>query len=164
MCLCRFYARGCSTVSQVTALAHRGCEDPGRKRWTWAGEQQTLFGGEGQASGLGQGNWGNRGEEQTLPPPESVMRDRTVKKGWRAPVPPSSSRLPLTASPYKPQHPGSAYHLCRGRLWFTVLWVARENPAPTVRCGFNRYLPCHRAQPGTVSSLLLEPWQLRAVV
>lgn len=43
------------TVSQVTALAHRGCEDPAGRDGPGLGEQQTLFGGEGQASGLGQG-------------------------------------------------------------------------------------------------------------
>lgn len=124
------------TVSQVTALAHRGCEDPAGRDGPGLGEQQTLFGGEGAGEWAGTGHLGNRGEEQTLPPPESVMRDRTVKKGWRAPVPPSSSRLPPNS------HPTSlntlALHITfAGRgSGLTVLWVARENPAPTVRCGF----------------------------
>ena len=81
----------------MPALAYRGCEDPAGRDGPGLGEQQTLFGGEGAGKWAGTGHLGNRSEGQT--PPESVMRGRTVKKGWRAPVPPLSYRLPCNSHP-----------------------------------------------------------------
>lgn len=164
MCLCRILCQRMGTVSQVTALAHRGCEDPAGRDGPGLGEQQTLFGGEGAGEWAGTGHLGNRGEEQTLPPPESVMRDRTVKKGWRAP----STPIIFQASPNTATLQASTPWLCISPLpgecsGLTVLWVAREEPSPHSTMWFWKQVPAlPPAQPGTVSLSCSEP-QLRAV-
>ena len=65
-----FYARGgghSGAHSKLTALAHRGCEDPAGRDGPGLGEQQTLFGGERVGEWAGTGHLGSRGEEQSPP-------------------------------------------------------------------------------------------------
>lgn len=147
----------------MTALAHRGYEDPAGRDGPGLGEQQTLFGGERVGEWAGTGHLGYRGEEQTRPPPESVVRGRAIEKGWRAPAPLSSYRRPHNSHPTSLNILALQITFAGGGSGLIVLWVPRENPAPQYDVVLKR-VPALPPGPAWECELSLPEPHFRAVV